>query len=329
MLEHEGSFSRESNSDQLNLLEKALTDPFIERVLQMGRTYNEIFKETGPTEEERHQIIDELDREWGGAYGLPVKLTGYVSVPMKDSEGVQSVFLDSRDVISNGFTIMPEPIIVGGEEIGYFAKVKHHLYAKASDVWGNEDLDGLDPDTHLGVTADIEKSIIEAPIASPDRARAWLAVSCPELMEEVDTRVLNSEGYDGSALLALKKLDINQLADLSDEFTRSCFDIYLNSILELDTITPYALDIDGFGRSADGEDEGQEYIITSQRTLAHIPSVTLQPAFSNSEGDDGAWALAMNTALIPVDKKENLPRFVISVEALRSIASIRDLYYEP
>lgn len=80
------NFSNESSKD-LSDLDAAFTDPFVERVLEMGRTYNKIFEEASPTYEESKSVIEELDMEWGNIKGTLIQYTGNVRVRDLDTEG--------------------------------------------------------------------------------------------------------------------------------------------------------------------------------------------------------------------------------------------------
>lgn len=119
-------------SKDLGDLDAAFTDPFVERVLEMGRTYNIIFKETAPSLEEITSIIEELDSEWGNIKGTLIHYTGKVNVRSLENENeTNEVFLDGAQVVSNGFYIDYKD-----SPSGDIYKVQHHLFVNFNDAYG-------------------------------------------------------------------------------------------------------------------------------------------------------------------------------------------------
>src|SRR5690606_21525221 len=176
------------------------------------------------------------------------------------------------------------------------ARVQHHMYALPQDVYGNENREHYNESLLVAITGDVEDGFIRFDGASPEHARAWLSHSCPELMSEIDVLLLNGDGQESTALLALKELNFNSLADMSDEFTRMCVDIYLNQILEMDKTVPYSLSIDGPGRTNDEVSRGVLATISAERVLAYAPEVALQPAFRKEYSPE--WELGVHLGVL-------------------------------
>lgn len=110
-MEHEYSSDNIHIPESLTLLDKALRDPYVEDVISMASTYNVLFDEVAPTDQERLEAIAELDARWDVAMDTFVKFTGTVTVPAhvddmhKNRSDVEckTVFLDEELVISKGF----------------------------------------------------------------------------------------------------------------------------------------------------------------------------------------------------------------------------------
>jgi hypothetical protein len=321
MFENENNIENLFNepSKELSGLDAAFTEPFVEHVLEMGRTYNEIFKENPPSDEEQAYIINELDTEWGNIKGSIIQYTGNVKVKDRNDENeVKIIFIDGAEVMSNGFYIEPE--YINGRDV---QKVKHHLFVKFKDLYGVESDE--EDDTIAGATGDIDSSSIELDSASPERARAWLAVSCPELIEEIDLRALNAIGGEDDALVSLRGLDLNFYTDLSDEFTRNCLTIYLQKIIEIDLYAPYSAKLDGFVRMVD--DQSTLYKLKIDGALIYVSNIGLHPAFNLDENDTN-WSLSAVITVLDEDRTEESEQYIVPIDTIKELHSIRSAFYD-
>jgi len=320
MFENENSFVELPNESSKNLsdLDAAFTDPFVERALETARTYNKIFKESTPTLEEVRAIIDELDTAWGNIKDSQVHFTGSVKVGDPEEEGeTKQVFLDGARVISNGFCVDR-----GDSAAGEPYKVKHHLHVQFEDAYGTAS-NGETPSL-VAATGDINSSLIELDTASSERAKAWLTVSCPELIEEIDYRALNGSGDECDALLSLKGLDFNKYTDLSDLFTRNCLNVYLQSIIEVDTFAPYSANLNGYARMA--KDLDTLYNLRIDSALLYVSYIGMQPSYTLDENDNG-WALSAFTTILGVARTDESQHYVVPVDTIQNLQSIRTAYY--
>jgi len=321
MFENENNSTNLFNetSNKLTELDAAFTDPFVEGVLETGRTYNKIFQEATPSAEEASLIIDELDTEWGNIRNSEIHYTGMIKVADLHNEGeVQQVFLDGARVVSNGFCIER-----GDIESGEPYKVRHHLIVKFSDAYGIDSDDQKDMITRA--TGDIDSSLIELDSASSERAKAWLTLSCPELIEEVDFRVLNATGDESGALLSLQGLDFNRYADLNDLFTRNCLNVYLQDIIEIDTTAPYSANINGYARMA--EDQDTLYHLKVDTALVDMSTIGMQQSFNLNEGDTD-WSLSAFISILGTSRNDAAQNYILPVDSIQTMQSIRTAYYE-
>lgn len=320
MFDNENDFVNLSNesSKNLNDLDAAFTDPFIAHVLEMGRTYNQIFQETSPSAEEIASAVEDLDEEWGNIKGAAIQYTGSVEVrDLEDKRQTKRVFLDGAQVVSNGFHVKFEDTPIGNTYT-----VRHHLLVNFKDAYGIDSKDSQGK--FAGASGDIDSSFIELESASAERAKAWLSASCPELIEEIDFRALNASGGEDEALLSLRGLDFNRYTDLNDTFTRNCLEIYLQSILEVDTAAPYAAKLNGCARSA--EDSTTLYTLKADAVLVKIGAIGMQPSFNVDESDTD-WSLSAYISLLGVDRTHEPQYYVLPVESIQELQSIRTAYY--
>lgn len=326
MLEYENNVHN-SGQQEFALLEQALAEPFISSTIEKAKEFNELLAEVDTEPEERAGIIAELDMAWGTLEGANMRLTGFVRAPLPGQHEIETegVFIDGSEVISHGFTTVAVPQFVGGQQIGETYKIKHLIGVGVSEVWDDEAREGIDPETYVLATAELNGTHLEVDGASPERARAWLAVSYPELIDKIDSRLLNTDGSEGDALMSLRGFDFNKYANLEDDFTRICIDTYLNELLQMDKLVPYVIHMHGPARDG-SEETSLLYNLSSAGSLAFIPSVGLQPQFSNNRKSK-KWDLGVQTAAITKDRNESPRYFVVSINAFESIDSLRQLYY--
>lgn len=320
MFDNENHFIDLSNESSRNLndLDAAFTDPFVERVLEMGRTYNKIFQETPPSPEDIAYSVEDLDDEWGNIKGAHIQYTGNVEVrDLENNKETKQVFLDGAQVVSNGFHVKLEDTPIGNTYT-----IRPHLLVNFKDAYGidSEESQGK----FAGASGDIDNSLIELESASAERAKAWLTASCPELIEEIDFRALNASGGEDEALLSLSGMDFNKYADLDDLFTRNCLDVYLQSILEIDMSVPYAAKLDGCARK--WEDLSTLYTLEAEAVLVQINNIGMQPSYNTDESDT-QWSLSAFISVLGVDRTHKPQRYVLPVESIRELQSIRSAYY--
>ena len=306
-------------TNELSRLNALFTDPYAERTLATARDYNELFVDAEPTREELAATIAELDSEWGILKGAHMKYTGKVLVKSPEDENdVRTIFVDGIDVISNGFYIIREDI-----NLAEVFRVKHHLFANVKDIL--EDFKGKDDDRRVVAIGDIDNALLELEVASPERAKAWLEISYPNLIEELDYRILNGSGDEGEALLSLRGFDFNKYIDLSDTFTRNCVDMYLNSIIEIDTEVPYSVKVNGFMREV-GDNETL-YKINIDSALVIVNGLSMQPAYDLDETKND-WQFAASLSVIPGNRAIKPSLYTMPVNSLQTLDSIRSAYYQ-
>ena len=331
MKEQESHSNTNQEFDMFEQLEKSLTDPFMERVLTSAREYNLLLADmVDVDQDDRQKIVDNLDNSWGSVKGKHASFTGNVLASVGGEEfELQQKFLDGIRVISNGFAVISSPIIIEGEDVGKASRVVHHLYVKASDLWSEEELGvGADPETVVGVTAEIDGTLLSSfDSASVEFATALLGESCPELLEELDMRIFNTaSGEEADSLLALRGFDINKYADTSDEFTRTCIDIYLNHHIDLDNALPYGIGVDGYTLGVK-EQEGTLFETKIGQALAFVPALGIQPKVEDGVEVEGAWQIIAYTVITSQSKEDDDTHRMIPIDSLTLMYSLRSAYY--
>ncbi len=319
MLDNEDStmHSQEGTPGELHDLEFMFTDPFVERVIAMASTYNTMFEESTPSSDEVMSALNDLSNEWGNLKGSHIKYTGFVQVKsFEDEDTMDRIFLDEIEVISEGFCAVKE-----STPQGYVQKIKHLLRVDIKDI---HDFESYKGSTQMHAIGDVENAMLRIESASLDHAAKWLSLAYPDLINEIDSRVYNGTGYEDDALLSLRNIDFNSLADINDAYTRTCIQIYINNIVDIDKTAPYATSLEGYARLDRGE--SITHTIKSDKNLVHIHDINFQPSFYD-ENDDTQWSLSAFVAILPKDRTEDIQKVVVPVETIQSLISIRRTFY--
>lgn len=314
--------------NRFELMERAYRDPFIANIFKEAVSYTHLMQETSLTHEEMGDVVRDLDAQWVTLMGSEVQFTGQARLTGFDSDGdemTDTVFLDDTRVISQGFDVEHIDQYVGGEAIGTVPRVVLSLVARAQDIYP-DDIDDEHSDAHMVFFADIETSQIEVVRGVSDqRAEAWLELHCPELFAALEYCIFNEDGTEADALLALRGFDLSQFEDISEEMTRDCIQVYLNSKLQLDQLVPYEVRLDGSARQPVAEDTSI-YRVSSDGVLAQMTSIVVLPEFE-AMPRDGKWAIGVDSLVATSDRTATPTRLVIDLDAIDDMSSMREEYF--
>lgn len=309
------------HSESLDDLELMFTDPFIERTLQLARTYNDIFQQSDPTHDEKNEIVKELDACWGSINKEHINITGKVRVKTETERDGKIYFFDDQTVISNGFTIIDEPLYMDGEVIKQNSRLVYHVYVPAEAIGLLDEGEGV----VFGATAEIDGAFLEFNKASMERAVPWLTYAKPELLEDVDTRLFSVDGTEADSVFAMRNLTLPDDFEQESELTKNSFIHYLNEVIEFDTSLPYEVSMEGelYVIKTD-EPDPIKYEVDIKKVLIYIRSIT----YLQERGglNDSKLRLVLDGLLIGYNKQdENIP-VRVPIESLRSIKTVRSRY---
>lgn len=100
--------------------------------------------------------------------------------------------------------------------------------------------------THLVGTAELENVALTLDGISLERAKAWLGIFAPDLIERIDSAILNNDGSPNEVIEALQELDLTTgLEEPDDSFAIRCLGVYLNSVIGFEEKLPYLVEIQG------------------------------------------------------------------------------------
>jgi hypothetical protein len=230
--------------------EKASTDTVVTAV---GR---EASMRTRPAKEEEldgssFENFDEVTRE------LDKKVSHVMATPMDFSGSVQLSHLgDESDLIDvqNGFAeFQGFTASLRGDKVEY-----DYLFKVTLDQWSHvlsrEDIEGYvseGRESELVVAsaqARAQDVAMNFDVIHPTRALAWLSISYPEIIDQVDLILFGTESTETEKLAALKDFSFFVSKDMPEsEMTllKKMIGEYCRGMATVDRYVPYEIDIDG------------------------------------------------------------------------------------
>ena len=305
---------------EFEMLESTMTDPYIESVLTLARQYNDILKNTTPTAEEKEAIINELDSEWGSALHMPMKITGHISA--RDGEDViEKAYYEDLDVISNGFCITEDQILIDDEVVAVNYVVKHHFLVPGNRIAGLNS----DSEDFVGATGEVDDVILELPTASMERATAWLTENYPEVIQDIDERILNAEGTEADSILALRGFELSPALAADTDFARNCVIVYISQSLQLDQYVPYSVNLSGKVHLHNDDGTMSRATIKTGSSLAVFRGITMTK-YNEEENDNYEIFVIMN--LITEDRTAGATNLNVPLDTIHKAMSIRAAFYD-
>lgn len=326
MSELDPNTPRDESYDNFKLLESALTDPFVEQVYEKVRQYNEILSIESPSEEDKRAIFTDLDFEWGSIFDSKVQVSGLVRVytAKGSDEEVKSIYVDNITAISKGFAVVDLNEYGGFSQDKSSMRAVHYMHFDPIDVWTPEENVSQSESQLVAGFVDLDESIIEFSGVSIDRAKNWLTVSCPTLVDDLDELLFQDNMHEDSIVGSLRDLNIQNNESLDDEFTRLCLKTYLNSSLPLDQRLPYVLSIQG--KVLVRRDQNLFLTdVSGKGVLVYAHGFSISEETKTVLGD---YALTLNAVVVPVDRESDPTYVDIPLNTVTSIQSIRSIYYE-
>lgn len=324
---------------QLEFLDKSIEDPYVERIVKDAQLYNQLFAESTPTDADKQDAINELDRRWVDVMNSEVTVSGSALIPTANGD-MRVVLVDGLVAETKGFGGRLEPQIVGGEKIGDVFRIGHYLHTTA-DVMvdaGYLTLDdlGIEEDEadiserlgalRVGFAADVDHSIVELSGVSYERARSWIEVSCPGLLDELDSRLLNEVAGGNEPVYALRGLDLSEYIAVDDDFTQTCIETHLNGLMSFDRSVPYSVEVQGQMLGYDDEEGMSIYQVDDLKALAFMRRVYIVTSPFPEEGE-AAWQFAVETQILGSNSESTSVEYMIPIDSLESVQSLRRNFF--
>lgn len=306
----------------------AMKEPYVESVLKSIRGVNESLKDGQVTRQEAAEYASLYDMEWAnlGLMNELMNITGMatyyqefhaedggMSLVLKE-DGYNPVFMaEDKPMLSKGFIV---------EELNGVAAIKLLGVCPPSEDTSFEQV----PVT-MNFGVDLSLVDVDFPnIMSAERARAWLQEFYPDLINEIDERLLNHDGDSATSILALRGLDLTPLDASGDMIMRSCQALhhYLNSVIEPDSVLPYAVSCEGYVAFPEPDGETSFMYLKNKCDLMNLEQISLY----QFPGDDNE--LKIRIVLVGQTAGEDEGKYadvVVGVDSITDMHTVWSLYY--
>lgn len=321
---HQGVFNTsmdsmsENEAKLLQDLEALSVDPLVAQAYERAKEYEELINEVGGlTEDDKKGFVGDLDKQWAFT-GAPLTITGYVTFADRATGELKREFYEDLVVSSNGFCIVDDHIHMGGERLAERYRVALCVL-RTSDEGKTYDVGAVR----------IEEANIEYPAESPEMTERRLRYFHPEVMEELDTRILNCDNED-DAINALRGFELT--VDPTDEANMQLAnDIksYLSRTLELDTALPYDIAVvgdvyipleDGRNLRAAMPEVGEFF--------ATVTTIGLAPDLARSTNEVAVLMPCILANLHQSDRSKAPYQLLVPLTSLKDFKSVRRQKYE-
>lgn len=307
-----GNKGDKAPSDLIDLLDVSIREPVIDKILSRATTYDDYIRFVPTDPSYRAKLIKELDNEWAPWMNTGMTATGKVQLFSNGLVDTERHSIADAQVVSNGFNI----ITYDDEDGNTLGRVAYDMYVTRNQLGG-------DDDSLVHVLAQIDEVVLETNKASSERANAWVELTAPEFITEINRRIINSRSAT-EAIMALKGFDLEACINTRDELTRNSAEAYINSLIQIDTLEGYDLNIRGRVYALTVKNELQP-IELKLHSVAKLKTIEVGQGITN-EGRT-KWELMFPATLIPEELSEPTPEYSLPINSIRSISSLRQLAY--
>ena len=255
------------NSTELRLsdYEDALVDPHLRKSNEMAREFEKSLNDGADIEVA--DAIATLEAEVAHLIGASGYISGalkIVSSPDGELEDVSGYKIRAQFM---GFAAVPDRDDEDKVNLGY----SFGVFQLEDDTYVTEELiDEISENGKARVSATVlpafahpDTIVLDLPITSPEQALAWLAVTYPETVAEIDSLILAKEvegrlvpQRDDEALLRLKDFRLRRPDDITDQgwiTYKNAVASYVLSLASVDGRAPYHTKVSGVNLVREGD----------------------------------------------------------------------------
>ena len=307
---------------------KALSDPVVEAGLQQAREINVALRNGTLTRQEAAEYMRIFDQEWydRGLMGEEMIVNGATrfyqefhvedegSTLMLHEGGYNPQFIaEDKPMISKGFIIEQHDGVAALKLLGVCPAAPGDSQGNVSDLTFGIDLSMVNVDFPA--------------LISYERAQAWLEEFYPDLIAEIDERLLTHDGDSATSIISLKGIDLSAVDESGDAMLRTCQALhrYVNHIINPDQALPYAVSCNGYVGFPTDNGAFSYLLLESERDLMQLRAVTVQ----QFPTDTGELRLQFAVAgEVGGQEEGSLSPAVVSVESMTALYSIWSVYYD-
>lgn len=148
----------------------------------------------------------------------------------------------------------------------------------------------------------------------------------PDLIAEIDERLLTGNNDSAEAIMALKDIDLTMVENSGEVALRTCqaLQLYINHVIEPDTVLPYGLTCEGVVAFRTEAGNYEHYQIQNDCDLMKLDLITLYQ-FPTLEGDV-KLQFALSGAVGGRTEGELAP-IIVGMDAVTALYSVWAAYY--
>lgn len=312
--------------------EPEFIDSELQALFNDARQYQDLLDTTDVSNEEIIDIIRALDTQWP-YHGQLLKISGRITTWMSDAgENNEQQYslkhdvpVDEIEVVSQGFIIYSQPVEIEGEQVAERWRVGHTFTmgegepAQAFLLKNTMTLYGCAP---------LSDIMIEYPHQSAKVLGEKLNYFYPDIMEELDSRVLNAAN-ECDAVESLHDFKIPVKPEDSQDELRT-FVEYLDQVISFDKNVPYRMKLSGLIYVQHDDDNVAPRYVQDLNLFGYPESIklvrsaelrrdTLTLAFNEAE-----YEFALKVNVLSDDKeRDGYNEILIPLSGELAISSIR------
>lgn len=184
------------------------------------------------------------------------------------------------------------------------------------------------PMLQLPSVAEFNDVSLNFDVISPERAYAWLSLTQPEALHDIDDRIA-AVRRDEDALINIGRFRLAIPKDASEQqsrMLRHSVSEYVGAMIIVDTEVPYEATLDGL---AWNEEEERYLYYSDERVLLSVEGMNLFHTGNYEEGDDenDRYGFAINGFIAPSDTLDDRIPVTVPLATVQSLDSLRRRIY--
>ena len=316
-------------------LEAAMVEPALKKTTDIARSYNADILRASSDElsfEFYADLVNDMDTSLAYFVGEECLISGYIQYK-DDDDKLSRIYVEDVPAKYNGFTVTSGRV---GDYISEDLSLDHPKLLQHSIIFPISNLVNVSPQeslsderpasTYCGVVGILDEVIIEFSSPSLERSKAWLELSYPDTMNEIDLAVFNAEENLDASLLSLAsvELDLDGVDDV--DLLGRCLKVYVNEITPVDYGIPYGMYFEGVAFSRDIHDpEKFNKIELDVSVLAYVLGVRLVNVTNNGKS---MIIFGIDVSVVGENRDDPNTELLVPLKSVAALKSIRDGYYD-
>lgn len=319
----------------LKNFEAVLLDPVFKKGFDLIDQYNQILVDQSVTYKELVVIIQEIDAVWHELIGRPVSFTGMASFTPESYTNVMQVeknYYEQMDMIFGGVSVFKEDDSPRSyDDNTVLSQVKFQIKLQREGIH-TESYDVL---TMVGAADTSDIISIENDYGmSYERAQAILEYYYPDLIDDIDTILLNSENLSESELvkkIATLRVNVSAINDGGKKEANIqtktkitlALDIYTQSIFDFDKESTHGALVNGLIYIKNQDDKFEIFFVENKLLLSSLCLVWEDAP----EDDVHTLSPHIRGILMHADRYEESDLALIPLSTIKNIASARSSFF--